>query len=174
MPATQLSFAKVTAPATETAWSISYNAGSLFAAISLSRKAHSSEATLAEAGKSFINALEAEFFTLETKSLETIKEAMKNCLSEVPHGMHMSGALGVNKDTVMYLFSVGHAAVLLKRGEKLGKLLPPHMDTEEKHTIHAASGFLQTGDVIVNNTNLVEAIARTSRSPDSKRSPHLL
>jgi hypothetical protein len=145
MPA-QLAFAKLTAPAKEDAWSIAYNAGSLFATIAITQE-KADEKTPAEIGKSFINALEAEFFSLEEKSYNTIKTAITTALSELPKSIQTSAAFAYNKDGFVYIYALGKARLLLQRKATLGTLL-----THEGDDLGGASGILQTGDILILGT----------------------
>src|SRR5437762_3402886 len=79
-----LAFAKIVANPTASAWSQVYNAGSLFAVLSLALKEPDDRASLATTGKKLVNNLEAEFFTLEDKSLASIKDAISKSLEDCP------------------------------------------------------------------------------------------
>jgi hypothetical protein len=145
MPA-QLAFAKLTTPAKDTSWSISYNAGSLFAAIAITLESESDK-TPAEIGKSFISGLEAEFFSLEEKSYSTIKSAISTALSEIPKTVTVSAAFAYNKDGFVYIYALGKARIMLQRKGRLGVLL-----INEAEDLGGASGILQTGDILLLGT----------------------
>ncbi len=144
MPA-QLAFAKVTATPTKNSWCLSYNAGNLFAALSISSKdlGHPSS----EIGKSFVNSLEAEFFSLEEKSYKAIKEAITTACSELPPESEVSASFAYNKEGALYVYAIDHGAVLLSRGENQGTLV-----RGEGKELIGASGILQANDIIVLGT----------------------
>lgn len=148
---TSLAFAKLTATPTEKAWSQAYNAGNLFACLSLNSKGEEDLHALQALGKELFSNLEAEFFTLEEKTLETIRDAIQKSLSHIPETVFADFSLAYFKDTVLYLFVSGESLVLMKRGGKLGTLLAGRRDAEQK--IQTASGYLQNEDVIILETN---------------------
>ena len=92
---TSLSFSKIVATPNLASWSQAYNAGKLFAVLSLEKKESEDQSidSLNVLGKSFFEKLEQEFFTLETKDLESIKKAILNSFEDVPPGLNVSFAL---------------------------------------------------------------------------------
>ncbi len=72
MPKTHLPFAKIVATPTLTSWSQAYSAGGLFIALSLVTETPEHQEAIGTVGKKILNDLEAEFFSLEEKSLEKI------------------------------------------------------------------------------------------------------
>jgi hypothetical protein len=92
MPESDISFAKIAANPTQTTWSQAYNAGKLFAVLSLEKKTNENPSVeptdeeaegkidekdfLAILGKSILDTLENEYFTLEAKALDPIKNAI--------------------------------------------------------------------------------------------------
>lgn len=144
-----LAYAKIVATPTETSWSQVYNAGSLFACLSLSNLEPDSETALPTVGKEIVNNLEAEFFTLEDKTLDTIREAIKNATTSVPPAVSTNICLAYFKDTLLYLFIKGSGKVVMKRDGKIGVLLE---QTDNPDEIITASGYLQNADNIVLQT----------------------
>lgn len=140
-------FANIVSTPTLTSWSQAYNAGSLFAVFSLTSKEPSEH--LHTFGKELINALEEEYFTLEEKTLESIKKAVHLTWEKFPKEITGSFTVGAIIGTVSYLFAAGGGSIVLKRGEKMGTLLTGNTHDE---TISSASGFLETGDVVVLQT----------------------
>ena len=145
-----LAYAKLVATPTQHAWSQVYNAGNLFASISLAMDNTEGDSSLAVIGKDIINNLEAEFFTLEEKTLESIKTALKDSIKNVPENITLSICLSFFKDAILYLFIVGEGKILMKRQEKIGVLL--HGQGGHTRTVHTASGYLENQDIILLQT----------------------
>lgn len=152
MPSHHFVFGKIVATPTDSAWSQAYHAGNLFAVLSLTHEESDEERSLNVLGKAFFNTFEAEFFSLEEKTLTTIKEAIANAAKEIPLAVAVSFCVAYIKDHVLYLFLLGTGAVLMKRGEARGNLLEAKQQNREEHSIMNASGYLQPGDVIVLKT----------------------
>jgi len=144
-----LAFAKLVATPTDQSWSQVYNAGNLFASLSLSKKEADENSSLQAVGKEMFAALESEFFTLEEKSLETIKEAIANSTHTIPSNVTANLCVSYFKDNILYVFIFGKGAILMKRNEKVGVLLE---EQEAELEIKSASGFLENGDVIILET----------------------
>jgi hypothetical protein len=144
-----LAFAKIVANPTDISWSQVYNAGSLFACLSLSLKEPNSEISLQSVGRDIFNNLEAEFFSLEEKNLQTIKEASQVSLSKVPEHVIENLCLAYFKDNILYLILHGAGKIEIKRGEKTGTLLEKTHHSKEGTT---ASGRLNHGDIILLQT----------------------
>lgn len=144
-----LSFAKIVATPTDTAWSQVYNAGSLFLVVSLHTSSPLEDNALNSLGKQVINNLEAEFFTLETKDLPAIKSAVTTSLQELSDSITVSLSLAYVKDTILYLLIVGAGKVIMKRADKLGSILESE---QTERTIVTASGYLANEDTILLQT----------------------
>lgn len=144
MPDTSLSFAKIVATPTDTAWSQAYNAGSLFIAISL-EKQPTDETVLTAVGKEFLNHLESEFFTLEKKDLTTIKQAIQTSSEKIPTEILLSLAIAFIKQDVLYVFIKGEGEIMVKRSETFATLLHQTIPG----VLIAASGYGQKGDFIL-------------------------
>lgn len=142
--------AKIVATPTSTVWSQAYNAGGLFAVLSLEGNPDEDQKdSLPILGKEVINSLEAEYFSLEEKKLETIKQSVSTASNLIPEGISCSivvGAIPPGKN-ILYIF-LNKGIVSVKRGEKFGRLL----SSEEGTEINSASGFLENDDVIVLQT----------------------
>ena len=144
-----LSFAKLSATPTETSWSQVYNAGNLFACLSLSKSAEEEGITLSSIGKEMFAHLESEFFTLENKDLQAIKEAIANSTHTIPTNVIGGLCLTFFKDNILYLFTYGEGAIIIKREGKVGTLLMGDKNLE----IRTASGFVENGDIIILQTS---------------------
>ncbi|MBI4097034.1 MAG: hypothetical protein HY428_01330 [Candidatus Levybacteria bacterium] len=158
MPSHHFVFGKIVATPTDSAWSQAYHAGNLFAVLSLTHEGSDEERSLNVLGKAFFNTFEAEFFSLEEKTLTTIKEAIANAAKEIPLAVDVSFCVAYIKDHVLYLFLLGTGAVLMKRGEARGNLLEAKQQNQEEHSIMSASGYLQPSDVIVLKTKPFTAL----------------
>lgn len=144
---THIAYAKLSATPTETAWSQVYNAGNLFACISLTRTAAGeTEKTLQALGKDILNHFESEFFTLEEKNLTTIKEALIKSTKTLPEEVAITFCLAYFNEATLSLFLLGNGKILLKRGEQLGVLL--QQETENR-ALHTASGYVRHGDIVL-------------------------
>ncbi len=150
MAETNLAFSKVVATPTPTAWSQAYSAGRLFAALSLQSDTvpQEGEEHLNSLGKDLISTLESEFFTLENKDLESIKQAVTTTAERVKEGVKLSFVICYLNENVLYLFATGGGKSILKRGEKIGTVL----EGLEENAIKSASGYVQEGDIIVLQT----------------------
>lgn len=150
MAETNLAFSKVVANPTPTAWSQAYSAGRLFAALSLQTDVTPQEGDehLNSVGKDLISTLESEFFTLENKDLDSIKQAVTTTAERVKEGVRLSFVICYLNENVLYLFATGGGKSILKRGEKIGTVL----EATEENAIKSASGYVQEGDVIVLQT----------------------
>jgi len=148
MPEGSLIFAKIAATPTETAWSQAYSAGKLFTVLSLKKDAEeeSDENSLKATGKNILDTLETEFFSLEEKSLESIKVAIETAVKSIPQELESSFVVAVLSNNVLYSFILGKGKVFIKRGEKFGVILESLEDSKE---MISASGFLQNGDLVI-------------------------
>ncbi len=143
-----LAFAKIVATPTPTSWSQVYNAGSLFVIISLSLKEADASGALPALGKKLIGNLEAEFFTLEDKTLATIKEVVTRCLTDIPPGVTLDLSLAYVKQTLLYLVIQGAGRIVMKRAETIGTLLSAE-PTDQEASTHTASGYLKPDDIVL-------------------------
>lgn len=147
-----LAYAKLTATPTAIAWSQAYNAGNLFACLSLTLpEGEEKQGSLQTLGKELFNNLEAEFFTLTDKNLETIKDAIQKSVKHIAKDVTVNFCLAFFKTNILYLFIVGRGRIIMKRGDKLGLLLEQKDITEEM--IKTASGLLQNNDTIILETS---------------------
>lgn len=157
MAETNLAFSKIVATPTPTAWSQAYSAGKLFAALSLETQTipQTEEEHLSLAGKDLISTLESEFFTLENKDLESIKQAILTTISRIKEGVSVSFVICFMSDNVLYLFAAGGGKAILKRGDKIGIVI----EGEENGTnIKSVSGNVQEEDIIVLQTKSFQRI----------------
>ncbi|MBF8249867.1 MAG: Cell envelope-related transcriptional attenuator [Candidatus Levybacteria bacterium] len=144
-----ISFSKIVATPTLNSWSQAYNAGKLFAVLSLEKTQEltSEIESLNMLGKDLLERLEQEFFAIEDKNLESIKQAISSIFAREVGGVTISFAAGAFINNILYLFGLGNAAVFIKRGGSLGVALDCK-DMTVKDLV-SSSGFLQEKDLIV-------------------------
>ncbi len=145
-----LSFAKLVATPSDSSWSQVYNAGNLFACLSLSKESTDEETQLNQIGKALFSHLESEFFTLEDKSLQSIKEAIANTTHTIPSNVTGDLCLVYFKNNILYVFIFGRGNAIMKRGGKVAVLLEENSENRE---IKSASGYLEQDDVVVLQTH---------------------
>lgn len=151
MAETNLAFSKVVATPTPTAWSQAYSAGRLFAALSLQIDTipEAGEEHLTSIGKDLISTLESEFFTLESKDLDSIKRALEVTVGKLREDIKISLIVCFLNENILYLFAAGGGKAVLKRGDKIGTVLQAE---DEGPNIKSASGYVQEEDVIILQT----------------------
>jgi len=164
MPDKNLTFANIVATPTRNSWAQAYNAGKLFAVLSLEKKhddktheehvhtehsEHEDEhLSLSGIGKEILTTLEQEYFSLESKDLESIKGVVQLTTKKFPDDIDYSLVIATVLNDILYLFSIGGGRIDIKRGEEFGTLLEGN--NEEK--IKYASGFLKNKDLIIIQT----------------------
>lgn len=144
-----ISFSKIVTTPTLNSWSQAYNAGKLFAVLSLEKTQELNQEleSLNILGKHLLERLEQEFFTIEDKNLESIKTAISNTFQNPMEGVNFSFTAGAFIENILYLFAIGRARVFIKRGENFGLILDS-VSTNPKEII-SSSGFLKASDLIV-------------------------
>jgi hypothetical protein len=151
MAESNLIFAKIVANPSDYSWSQVYSAGKLFAVLSLETREEVHEKDyLNVLGKEILDTLEQEFFTLETKDLESIKQAVLTTSGKIPQDITCSFTIGSVINNILYIYVLGNGRVSLKREEKLGNLL--EVRDQKPDSLKVASGFLENGDVMVLQT----------------------
>ncbi|HSW96286.1 MAG TPA: hypothetical protein VLF89_00520 [Candidatus Saccharimonadales bacterium] len=146
-----ISFAKVFSPPSATAWAQTYHAGNVYTVVSVTQEAllgnpEHAIPSVHVLGKDIINNLEAEYFAIATKTLDTMKEAVVNACKEIPDNASATVIFGVIQNNILYIFLYGHGHVYIKRGEKFGSLLETVEDTKQ---VVAISGLIQPSDKVV-------------------------
>jgi hypothetical protein len=153
-----ISFSKIVATPTLNSWSQAYNAGKLFAVLSLEKTEELSPEieSLNMLGKDLLERLEQEFFAIEDKNLESIKKAVTSVFANIVEGVTVSFAAGALVNNILYLFGLGNAKVFIKRADNLGLALDSSSATVANTT--SSSGFLQEKDLIVLATDAFSQI----------------
>lgn len=142
----EIKISKIVANSTPNAWSQAYNAGKLFAVLSLSSETPTEENALNLLGKELLDNLEAEYFALETKDMENVKKAVLTSLEKIQSNIKASFAVGTIVNNILYAFAK-NSIVKIKRDEKLGTILG------ETENLEASSGFLENGDILLLETS---------------------
>ncbi|MDP3941313.1 MAG: hypothetical protein Q8Q49_03325 [bacterium] len=150
MPIQHLPFSKIVATPTPSNWCQAYAAGGLFLTLSLSSIEAEHPEHLGALGKKIINDLEAEFFALEEKSLETIESVVKKSITHIPEDVTVSATLCVVRETVLYAFLLGGGCILIRRNGTTGIILQ-ESDTKEP-SLQSASGYLENADLVILQT----------------------
>ena len=151
MAQSSLSFAKIVANPTETAWAQAYNEGSVFVVLSLTKTEDIEPESLPTIGKEILSIFRAEFFGLEEKSLSHLKHAAQKSFEHVPKSILISFVMAFNKEDLVYLVVIGGGKVMIKRDEKIGNLLEKSA-TEPSQETYSASGVLLSKDILLLQT----------------------
>ncbi len=161
MAVENVSFAKIVANPSVYSWSQAYNAGKLFAVLSLESEEETKEKDyLNVLGKEVLDTLEQEFFTLEVKDLESIKKAVLETSTKIPEEVVCSFVIGTFVNNILYTFILGNGKILLKRNESLGNIL--ESADQKADSLKSASGFLEDGDVVILETKQFANVISTS------------
>lgn len=151
-----ISFAKIVSTPTPSSWSQAYNAGNLAAVIALVEESVdtqdqslSQNLSLPSLGKELLNTLEAEYFTIESKNLETIKHAVLTTCEKLTGPVTLSLCVTVIMENILYVFLYGKGKVLMKRAGKLGTILTQ----SEDGNLLSGSGFIENGDIVILETD---------------------
>jgi len=158
-----ISFSKIVATPTLNSWSQAYNAGKLFAVLSLEKTAELPQdiESLNIHGKDLLERLEQEFFTIEEKNLESIKIAISNTFRNQIENVNYSFAAGAFVNNILYLFALGSGLAYIKRDGNLGVALSSVSISPKDIT--SSSGFLKEADLIVIAT---DAFSKTITNDD--------
>lgn len=158
-----ISFSKIVATPTLNSWSQAYNAGKLFAVLSLEKTQQTTPDLqgLNILGKSLLERLEQEFFTIEDKNLQSVRKAISNTFEGKIDGVNFSFAAGAFVNNILYLFALGKAKVFIKRDGNFGIVLGS-ADNNLKEIV-SSSGFLKDNDLIVLAT---DAFSKTITNDD--------
>jgi hypothetical protein len=153
MAETNINFAKIVANPSIYSWSQAYNAGKLFAVLSLEKHEEDLEQKdfLNTLGREILNTLEQEFFTLENKDLGSIEAAVKTTSEKIPDDVNCSFVISYLTENILYIFIVGGGKIQINREGKIGDLL--HSKENKKGFLKSASGYLQKNDYIFLQTD---------------------
>jgi len=152
MPDANIAFAKIVSGPKSFSWSQAYNAGKLFAVLSLEKDIVNIEYPdfLNILGKDTLGKLEEEFFTLDFKDLESIKHAISKTFENIQKGINYSFAASFFVNNTLYLFTINKGTVFIRRGSKIAKSF---LQNENPKSIISSSGFIENNDLIILTTN---------------------
>lgn len=141
-----ISVAKIVATPSSTSWAQAYNAGRLFAVISLSDKTEEKEKDFLNIlGKDTVEALEQEYYSLEIKDLSSTKSAFEKAVKQIPENVEFSFAAASIVKNVIYIFYSGEIRVSIKRGGDFANLV----DSLGSGEPQAISGEIKDGDILI-------------------------
>ena len=149
MGKSQVKVATIVANSTDDAWSQAYHAGGVAAVVSIHKKETADESpSLSIVGKDLLNTFESEYFTLETKSLVSIKQAVEITYKKSKDTHDISLIVTANIQNAVYIVLAGTGKILLIRKGAVATLLEQH----EGDVVLSASGFLESGDMMILET----------------------
>lgn len=159
-------FAKIVSVPKLSAWSQVYNAGKLFAVLSLEKDTVNVESPdfLNILGKELLGKLEEEFFTLDLKDIESIKNALSKTFENIQPDINYSFAASFFANNTLFLFTIGKGTVFIRRDSKIAKSQLPQ--DENPKSIISFSGFLKNNDLIILATNPLEDILANASLDD--------
>lgn len=156
-----ITFAKIVANPNQYSWSQVYNSGKLFAVLSLESPEETDEKDFLNViGKEVLDVLEQEYYSLESKDLDTIEKAILQTSEKIPQTVTCSFVVGAFVGNVLYVYIVGNGKIALKRSGNLGILL--ESSDQKPDAIKKASGYLQDGDVLTLQTKQFSNIVSVS------------
>lgn len=147
-----ITFAKLVATPSSHSWSQAYNAGGVFAIVSVSFKGEPGEEPLNTTGKRILSTFEQEYFTLEEKSYETIKKATETTVSDIPENVEVTLLTISIIGDILYAFGKGTGSVLLNRDSKTGTLIDNSLE------LYGVSGHIVENDKIILYTKSFEEL----------------
>ncbi len=146
-----ITFAKIVANPSKYSWSQVYNSGKLFAVLSLETQEEVKEKDyLNVLGKEILDTLEQEYYTLETKDLESIEKAVLQTSEKITGDVTCSFVVAAFVNNILYVYILGNGKIVLKRDGNLGNLL--ESSDQKPNSLKKASGFLQDSDVVILQT----------------------
>ena len=113
----------------------------------LSIMSDESSGNIVNSGKELFEKLQREYFSLDEKSLENIKKSVENAIESAEKKSISIVLATINKD-ILYLVIADGGLVVLKRGDKIGKIA----QGEEGKTV-AFSGKLASDDIVILETS---------------------
>ncbi len=138
---------KLAANATETSWSQAYSTLNFYVTLSVSVE-ETGEKPITQIGKEMLERLQREYFSLDEKSIESIKKAVENTIASVETNIKHSLILVTNNQDTLYIITAGPGTVSIKRGEKFGIIAKGQLDS-----VLPVTGPLQDGDIIIIQTD---------------------
>lgn len=136
---------KIVPNPTDTTWAQAYTTLNVY--ITLSIEKETSKTPVTTHGKDILEKLQREFFALDEKSLENIKQAVSNVTKTIEEDYKYSIIVGAIVKDILYIIIASSGQVVIKRGEKVGVVAS---GTEGE--LHGFSGKLKHDDIIILET----------------------
>lgn len=143
----QFLIAKLAANASDTSWSQAYSTLNFYVALSVSAT-EPTEKPLAQIGKELLERLQREYFSLDEKTLDSIKQAVESTVESAEPNITHSLILVTNNADTLYIITSGLGTVAIKRKEKLGIIAKG-----AQGSVLSFSGPLHHQDLIVIQTS---------------------
>jgi hypothetical protein len=162
-----LLFSNIVSTPTLNSWAQAYNAGKLFAVLSLTgdiKEEAPDDESLGAIGKKLLNTLEQEFFTLEAKDLNSIKTAVEATITKVPDNIETSFVIAAIINNIAYLFVLNKGKINLKREDRIGTIIDGANDSNK---LKASSGFLKDKDILILQTDQFTNLVSNDRLSSS-------
>jgi len=137
---------KIVANSTDNSWSQAYSTLNLYVVIGIERN-EENEKGIGTHGKNILDKLQREFFAIDEKKLEDIKEAVENTVATIEKNIEFSIVLATITNNVLYIVIAGSGSVVIKRGDKIGVIADG-----VKKRVSSFSGRLENKDFIVFQT----------------------
>jgi len=136
---------KIVPNSTDTSWAQVYTTLNVYVAISI--ESEKSTKSVTSTGKDLLEKLQREFFALDEKTLENIKNAVGNVTKTIPDDYQYSMLVGTIVNNVLYIVIASEGQVAIKRGDKLGIIA-----TGIANELHGFSGKLEHDDILLFQT----------------------
>lgn len=136
---------KIVPNSTDTTWAQAYTTLNVY--ITLSIEAVESKTPVTIYGKELLEKLQREFFALDDKSLDNIKDAVGNVSKTIGDDYTYSIIVGAIVKDVLYIVIASAGQVSIKRGERTGVIA-----TGIEKELHGFSGKLKHDDIIILQT----------------------
>ncbi|MFI5265265.1 MAG: hypothetical protein ACHQT7_00790 [Candidatus Levyibacteriota bacterium] len=136
---------KIVATATASSWAQAYSAGKLHLCLSLDGETNENVTSL---GKDVLEKIQREFFALDEKNLETLKNVVAVVIKTIPPEATLSLVLTTIVEDVLYIIIANSGSVLLKRGEDITVI-----GNGEKDAVIGFSGKVEPADILLAATS---------------------
>lgn len=138
---------KIASNPTDSAWSQAYSTINFYVALSTSSSDMEKSSAIASSGKEILERLQREFFALDEKNLETIKQAVANVTQILDPSNDTSILLATLSKNILYVISYNCSQTILARHNNLGVV-----SNSENNQLTAFSGRLQPNDILILET----------------------
>jgi len=136
---------KIVPNPTDTTWAQAYTTLNVYITLSIEDKI--GKTNVKTHGKELLEKLQREFFALDDKSLENIKNAVGNVTKNISEEYNYSMIVGAIVGDVLYIVIGSSGQVAIKRNDSSGVIA-----TGVEGELHGFSGKLQHDDVVVFET----------------------